>query len=126
LKNSFEEKDSDLTNNGSSLESELNRLLKNAVANGLGHFGDASIVESLFYILELEHSVDLTSIASNLPSLFSGLRGMFGAGSTVVENKIREELARQIGVDPSGRTIDSLIGMTRKMIEAEQNSEIEA
>jgi hypothetical protein len=123
---SVEETDSGMRNDESSIDSELNRLLRNAVAGGLRHFGDRSIVESLFYILELEHSVNLTSIASNLPTLLSGLKAMFGAGEEVIENKIREELARQIGVDPSGRTIETLIQMTRKMIETQKAEGIEA
>lgn len=95
------------------IEDELNKRVLDALMRGLGHFGSSAIVESLLYILELEYSVDTSLLASNLSMLRSGFARMFGAGAYVVENKVREELAKQAGVDSDGKTLEDLIELTR-------------
>ncbi|MDA4130048.1 MAG: hypothetical protein OK457_04705, partial [Thaumarchaeota archaeon] len=59
--------------------------------------------------LELEHSVDLNSIASNIEGLRIALTKMFGGAAHVVENKIAEALGKQLGVDSEGKSIEELI-----------------
>ncbi len=78
----------------------VNQQVANAVVKGLGHFGAGPVVESLVYILELEHSVDLNSLSNNLDALkVAALQKMFGNASYVIEAKIAESLAKQLGVD---------------------------
>ena len=76
---------------------------------GLGYFGAGQVVESLVYILELEHSVDMNSIADNIPGLRVALSKMFGGAAHVVETKIAEALGKQLGVDSDGKSIEDLI-----------------
>ena len=90
-------------------DSERNALVAKAVITGLGYFGAGQVVESLVYILELEHSVDMNSIAENIEGLRNALTKMFGSASHVVETKIAEALGKQLGVDSEGKTIEDLI-----------------
>jgi len=95
----------------------LNQQVANAVVKGLSHFGAGTVVESLVYILELEHSVDLSSLADNLDALRAALQKMFGNAAYVIETKIAESLAKQLGVDPEGKKLDELVEITRERIE---------
>lgn len=103
-----------------SFESEaiLNEHLCDAVRKGLAHFGGEGIVESLLYMLELEHSVDLKKIATNTSHFRSALTAMFGSGAYVVENKIKDEFARQEKVVGEGKSLDELVDLLRKEIES--------
>jgi hypothetical protein len=91
------------------LDAARNEQVAKAVVSGLGYFGPGQVVESLVYILELEHSVDLNSIASNIDGLRAALTKMFGGASHVVETKIAEALGKQLGVDSEGKSIEELI-----------------
>ncbi|MGI0091201.1 MAG: hypothetical protein ACREBS_05785 [Nitrososphaerales archaeon] len=90
-----------------------------AVLAGLGHFGPGSIVESLVYILELEHSVEIQSVAANPEFLRAALSKMFGGAAYVVETKICQALAKRLGVDGEGKSFEDLISMLRSMTGAE-------
>ncbi|MFI5421761.1 MAG: hypothetical protein ACHQ1H_12400 [Nitrososphaerales archaeon] len=92
-------------------EAERNALVAKAVVTGLGYFGAGQVVESLVYILELEHSVDMNSIADNIDGLRSALSKMFGGAARVVETKIAEALGKQLGVDSEGKSIETLIAI---------------
>jgi hypothetical protein len=92
-------------------EAERNALVAKAVVTGLGYFGAGQVVESLVYILELEHSVDLNSIANNIDGLRSALSKMFGGAARVVETKIAEALGKQLGVDSEGKSIETMIAI---------------
>ena len=81
------------------------------MVTGLGYFGAGQVVESLVYILELEHSVDMNSIADNIDGLRSALSKMFGGAARVVETKIAEALGKQLGVDSEGKSIETLIAI---------------
>jgi len=88
---------------------ERNAQVAKAVITGLAYFGAGQVVESLVYILELEHSVDMNSIADNIPGLRVALSKMFGGAAHVVEAKIGEALGKQLGVDSEGKSIEDLI-----------------
>ncbi len=87
-----------------------------AVVKGLSHFGAGPVVESLVYILELEHSVDLNSLANNLDALRDALSKMFGSASHVIEGRISESLAKQLGIDPDGKTLEELVEILKGRI----------
>jgi hypothetical protein len=95
------------------LETKLNELVNDALSQGLSHFGGENVVESLLYILELEHSVDLRNIVRDLNSLQIGLDEMFGSASYVVLEHICADLARKLGLDPTGRTFEQLVEEAR-------------
>jgi len=95
----------------------LNNEIANAVTKGLSYFGAGPVVESLVYILELEHSVDLNSLANNLDALRAALQKMFGGAAYVIEGKITESLAKQIGIDPDGKKLDELVANLRGRLE---------
>ena len=97
-----------------SSSAELNNEVATAVVKGLSHFGAGQVVESLVYILELEHSVDLYSLGDNLDALKAALQRMFGGASYVIEAKISEALAKRLGVDPEGKSLDDLVAMLGK------------
>ncbi len=90
---------------------QRNAQVAKAVVTGLGYFGTGQVVESLVYILELEHSIDLNSIADNIEGLRSALAQMFGGAARVVESKIAEALGKQLGVDSEGKSIEALVGI---------------
>lgn len=92
-------------------EVQRNAQVAKAVVTGLGYFGTGQVVESLVYILELEHSIDLNSIADNIEGLRSALAQMFGGAAQVVESKIAEALGKQLGVDSEGKSIEALVGI---------------
>ncbi len=95
----------------------LNNEVANAVTKGLSYFGAGPVVESLVYILELEHSVDLNSLADNLDSLRAALQKMFGDAAYVIEGKITESMAKHLGVDPDGKKLDELVATLRERLE---------
>jgi hypothetical protein len=98
-------------------EIALNQQLAKAVAKGLSYFGAGPVVESLVYILELEHSVDLNSLANNLDALRAALTKMFGTAGYTIEGKIAESLGKQLGVDTDGKSLDSLVIILRERIQ---------
>lgn len=101
-------------------KSKVNSLVRNAVSQALSHFGGPSVAESLLYILELEHSVDTQNILDDLQALHLGLQLMFGNASYVVEEHMRASLAKSLGLDPEGRSIDQLIDeATRQIVDQE-------
>jgi hypothetical protein len=94
----------------------VNQEVANAVIKGLSHFGAGQVVESLVYILELEHSVDLNSLANNTDALKAALGKMFGSAAHVIEGRISESLAKQLGIDPDGKTLDQLVEILKSRI----------
>lgn len=100
------------------IEIKLNEIISEAVFQGLSHFGGENVVESLLYILELDHSVDLGNIGKNLDALQTGLDQMFGNASYVVLGHICADLAKKLGLDPSGRTLEELVDQARKSLKA--------
>jgi len=83
---------------------------------GLGHFGRGQVVESLIYILELEHSIDMNSVASELEALRNALSKMFGSAAYVIEAKIGEALGKYLGIDSEGKNLESLIAILRSKL----------
>jgi hypothetical protein len=108
---------------GDVLNVTLNNEVASAVIKGLSYFGAGPVVESLVYILELEHSVDLNSLANNLDALRAALQKMFGGAAYVIEGKIAESLAKQLGVDPEGRKLDELVATLREKLEKSASAE---
>jgi hypothetical protein len=94
----------------------LNHQVATAVVKGLSYFGGGPVVESLVYILELEHSVDLNSLAYNLHALKAALSKMFGGASYVIETKISESIAKQLGIDPDGKKLEDLVELLKVKI----------
>lgn len=109
-----EKRDSEIAEQNSAV---VNRQLASAVVKGLSHFGGGQVVESLLYILELEHAVDLNSLANNLDALRAALNKMFGGAAYVIEAKIAESLAKQLGIDPDGRKLDDLVQALKDKIQ---------
>jgi hypothetical protein len=103
----------------------LNHQVATAVVKGLSYFGAGPVVESLVYILELEHSVDLNSLANNLDALRAALLKMFGGAAYVIESKISESLAKQLGVDSEGRKLDELIKLAKERIQEPSGKKLE-
>jgi hypothetical protein len=101
----------------SDLELRLNSLVAEAVFQGLSHFGGRNVVESLIYILELEHSVNLRNVVNELDALRLGFEKMFGDAAYVVEEKVRNNLAKNLRLDPDDRTLEELVEAARKLFE---------
>ncbi|MHB1908796.1 MAG: hypothetical protein ACYCQJ_07975 [Nitrososphaerales archaeon] len=99
----------------SNARSQSSQAVKEAVIDGLAHFGGKNVVESLLYILELEHSVDLNDVANQIEKLLAGLDKMFGKASYVIEEKICENLAKRLGLDPEGQSLESLIERVQEL-----------
>ncbi len=102
-------------------QARLNNLVGEAVFQGLSHFGGKNVVESLIYILELEHSVNLRNIVNELEVLRSGLAKMFGNASYVVEQKVRNNLAKKLGLDPEGRSLEQLVEAAKKSLQEDSS-----
>ena len=110
---------------GSSIESKIqqsvNKIVRESVLSGLSHFGNKNVVDSLLYILELEHSVNLYNLTFDLPSFRSGINAMFGTGGYILEEHVCDELARRLGIDRNGRNLETLIDLlteaTRERLE---------
>ncbi len=92
----------------------VNKIVREAVISGFAHFGNKNVVDSLLYILELEHAVDAHSIAENIPSFRAGIAEMFGSGAYVLEEHVCDELARKLGIDRNGRNLETLVSMLKK------------
>lgn len=108
------------------IEIKLNNLVGEAVSQGLSHFGGDDVVESLIYILELEHSVNLRNIVNQVGEFRKGLTKMFGDAAYVVEGHVCSNLAKTMGLDPEGRTLEELIETARSFVNEsyEQNSKM--
>jgi len=61
--------------------------------------------------------VDLNSLSDNLDALRAALLKMFGGAAYVIEDKITESLAKQLGVDPDGKKLEELVGLLRGKLE---------
>ncbi len=100
-------------------DSVLGAQVAKAVEGGLAYFGTDAIVESLLYILELDYSVDLNSVALNPGVLRNALSKMFGAAEYVVEAKICQVLGKLLGVDSEGKSFEDLIAIAKSKLEEE-------
>ncbi len=109
---------------GSSIAKEnvLNNIVGDAVTQGLAHFGGGNVVESLIYILELEHGVNFKNIANQIQEFRTGIEKMFGTASYVVEEQVCSNLAKTLGLDPSGRSLEELIEEARIRISEENKT----
>lgn len=109
------------TGRESKLQQSVNKIVREAVLSGFSHFGNKNVVDSLLYILELEHSVNLYNLAFDISSFRSGITAMFGAGGYILEERVCDELARQLGIDKKGRNLETLIALlidsTRERLE---------
>lgn len=97
-----------------SSDSKVNDIVSEAILRGLSNFGGPDVVESLVYILELEHSVNLRTVSGELDKLRLALNAMFGAAAYVVEEKISSNLAKTLGLDPEGRSLEDLTREARE------------
>jgi hypothetical protein len=104
----------ELASNGS----KANDIVSEAILRGLSNFGGEDVVESLVYILELEHSVNLRTVSGELNKLRLALNAMFGAAAYVVEEKISSNLAKTLGLDPDGRSLEELTREARARFES--------
>ncbi len=94
--------------------SKANDIVSESILRGLSNFGGEDVVESLVYILELEHSVNLRTVSGELDKLRLALNSMFGAAAYVVEEKISSNLAKTLGLDPDGRSLEDLTREARE------------
>lgn len=95
------------------LNTKLNDLLRRAVYESLCHFGGDRAAESLQYIMELEHSVDIKNPLDNIQSMRLGLKAMFGKAYIVIKDQTRGNLAKQLRLALEGRSIEQLIEEAR-------------
>jgi hypothetical protein len=98
------------------VEKEVDARMAKAVINALGHFGPPAVVDSLLYILELEHSVDVNSVTNNLPALRLAFSKMFAGAAYVIEGKLVDSLGKQLGIDSEGKTLETMIDLLRARI----------
>jgi uncharacterized protein YdiU (UPF0061 family) len=105
------------------VETRLNGIVREAVSQGLSHFGGKNVVESLFYILELDYSVDMRNVVNDLESLHRAFEKMFGNASYVVEERVRNNLAKILGLDPEDRSLEELIEAARQLLKSEPSLE---
>lgn len=89
--------------------SSINFELRRAVLSGLAHFATRQSLEVIVAILEQEHAVDLQRLAEDTGSLRSALTKMFGSGQSIVEGRISQALAREVGIEYDGRSLDEMI-----------------
>lgn len=101
------------------VESIVGEQIADAIERGLAYFGTDAIVESLLYILELDYSVDLKSVAFNPNVLRNALLKMFGAAEYVVESKICQVIGKQLGIDSEGKSFEDLIAIAKARAEEE-------
>lgn len=94
-------------------ESKLDADVRAAVIAGLRYFASSSTLESLLYVLELEHGVDLLAVSENPKLLRTALSRMFGPAEYVVETKICHELGVRIDVQSEGKTLEDLVAIYR-------------
>ncbi|MGI0079241.1 MAG: hypothetical protein ACRECH_06420 [Nitrososphaerales archaeon] len=99
----------------------VNKIVRESVLSGLSHFGDKNVVDSLLYILELEHSVNMYNLAFDLSSFRSAMSAMFGTGGYILEEHVCDELAKRMGTKRNGRTLETLVTLlfdaTREKLE---------
>ncbi len=98
-------------NRRESTKSKVDEEVANAILIGLSHFGSETVVESIVYLLELEHSVDIYSIARDPAPLKAALYQMFGGASFAVEAKICQALGKKLGIESKGMSMENLISM---------------
>lgn len=87
----------------------MNNKMKRAVLSGLAHFAPRQSLEIILAILEQEHAVDLQRLAEDINPLRSALTKMFGNGSSIVEERIAQDLAREIGIEYEGSPLDAMV-----------------
>lgn len=87
----------------------VNKMLSESVLRGFSHFGNKVVVESLLYILELEHSVNIYNLTRNIPAFRAGIDSMFGGGGYVLEERICEEIAHRLGIKRNGQNLETLV-----------------
>jgi hypothetical protein len=92
----------------------VQQKLKKAVLIGLGHFAPSSTVEILINVLEQEHSIDFATIPNNPMSLREGLSKMFGSAEPVIESRIRQAIAKELGVSAEGRSLEDLVTLCKQ------------
>jgi hypothetical protein len=111
ISNNKRQKDSSISDD---IPADVHQKLKKAVLAGLGHFAPSSTVEILISVLEQEHSIDFGTILNNPRSLREGLTKMFGSAEPVVESRIRQAIAKELGVSTEGRSLEDLMSLCRQ------------
>ena len=94
-------------------DSSIDQKVKNAILAGLGYFATGSVLEILVYFLEIEHSVDFSTVVDNPKPLHAGLSVMFGSAEEVVETKICQALGRQFRIDSEGRSLEDMVSIIK-------------
>lgn len=92
----------------------MNRAMKQAVLSGLAHFATKQSLEVLVAILEQEHAVDFQKLAEDTGALRVALEELFGSGASVVEARISQGLAREIGIEYDGSSLDQMVMLLRR------------
>jgi hypothetical protein len=111
ISNNKRQEDSSISDD---IPADVHQKLKKAVLAGLGHFAPSSTVEILISVLEQEHSIDFGTILNNPRSLREGLTKMFGSAEPVVESRIRQAIAKELGVSTEGRSLEDLMSLCRQ------------
>ena len=94
--------------------SKVDRQVPSAIRTGLHHFGPDSLVDNLTYMLELDYSVNIDSVSNDITSLKAALSKMFGGAAYVVESKICQALAKQLGIDGEGKSLEKLVELLKE------------
>lgn len=87
----------------------LNNIMKRAVLSGLAHFAPRQSLDIIVAILEQEQAVDLQRLAEDFSPLRSALTKMFGSGRSIVEARISQDLAKEIGIEYDGSSLDEMV-----------------
>ncbi|MDG6998556.1 MAG: hypothetical protein JRN15_05515 [Nitrososphaerota archaeon] len=87
--------------------------MKKAVLSSLAHFAPQRSLEAIVAILEQEHSVNFERLAEDIGILRIALTKMFGNGESVVEARISKALAKDVGVEFEGKSLDEIISLFR-------------
>jgi hypothetical protein len=85
------------------------KILMEVVDYGLLIFG-GNARKAIYFHLEKDYSLTKEMIPENMEAFANGLERMFGAGATVIERSIQEQLCSKLGVkcEKDYKFIDSL------------------
>jgi predicted RNA-binding protein len=95
------------------VQEEVAALIEDSIIAAFHYFGGKKILESILYVLELEHGVNLKSVVGDLKPFKRAMMLMFGTRADLIEMRVTIELAKRLDVNYEGRTLEDLLFMAR-------------
>ena len=95
------------------LQEGVAALMRDSILAAFRHFGGTQVVESILYVLELEHGVNPKGVARDSKPFKRALMLMFGGTADLIETRVVVELAKRLDVNYEGRTLEELLSMAR-------------